>query len=57
VEDLDRQIVALFAQQLLLLLLGDDPRAVMGVDDVVAHLEDAFLLSFDLDCYRLLYLC
>jgi hypothetical protein len=39
VEDLDRQVVALLAQKGLRLLLLDDARAVVRVDDVVADLE------------------
>jgi hypothetical protein len=41
VEDLDRQIVPLLTQELLRLLLQDDPSPVVRVDDVVAFLERA----------------
>jgi hypothetical protein len=38
VQDLDRQVLALLAEDLLLLLLQDLPRAVVRVDDLVADL-------------------
>jgi hypothetical protein len=39
VEDLDREVLAAFAEDLHLLLLDDLAGTVMGVDDVVAELE------------------
>jgi hypothetical protein len=39
VEDLDREILATFAEHLHVLLLEDLAGAVVGVDDVVAQLE------------------
>jgi hypothetical protein len=38
-KNLDRQVVAPFPEQLLGLLLEDDPGPVVRVDDVVADLE------------------
>jgi hypothetical protein len=55
VQDLDREVLALLAEDLLLFLLEDLARPVMGVDDVVADLErDA--LGFDrLEVLQLLF--
>jgi hypothetical protein len=39
VKDLDGEVLALLAEDLLVLLLDDLPGAVMGVDDVVAEIE------------------
>ena len=39
VEDLDREVLAAFAEHLHLLLLQHLARAVMGIDDMVAELE------------------
>ena len=39
VEDLDREVLALLAEDLLLLLLEDLAGAVVRIDDVVADLE------------------
>jgi hypothetical protein len=39
VQDLDRQVVALFPQEILALLLEDNTGPVMGVDDVIALVE------------------
>jgi len=39
VEDLDGEVLALLAEDLLVLLLDDLSRAVVRVDDVVAQLE------------------
>ena len=45
--DLDRQVLAALAENLLLLLLYDFTRTVMGVDDRIANLEvDLFELDF-----------
>jgi hypothetical protein len=50
VEDLDRQILAAFAEDLHLLLLEHLAGAVMGVDDVIAELElDVLDLAGDLE--------
>ena len=50
VEDLDREVLALLAEHLLLLLLEDLARAVVRVDDVVADLElDVLDLAVDLE--------
>jgi hypothetical protein len=57
VEDLDREVLALLAEDLLLLLLEDLARPVVGVDDVIAYVIDLlrrFTLEV-LDC--LLPLC
>jgi hypothetical protein len=39
VEDLDGEVLALLTEDLLVLLLDDLTRAVVGIDDVVAELE------------------
>jgi hypothetical protein len=39
VEDLDGEVLALLAEDLLVLLLDDLTGAVMGIDDVVTELE------------------
>jgi hypothetical protein len=39
VQDLDREVLALLAEQLLLLFLEDLARSVVRVDDLVADLE------------------
>jgi len=39
VEDLDGEVLALLTEDLLVLLLDDLARAVVGIDDVVAELE------------------
>jgi hypothetical protein len=39
VEDLDRQVLAVLAEDLASLLLEDLARAVVGIDDVVADVE------------------
>jgi hypothetical protein len=50
VEDLDRQVLALLAEDLLLFLLEDLARAVMGIDDAVADLVlDQRSLSAELE--------
>jgi hypothetical protein len=50
VEDLDREVLTAFAEDLHLLLLQHLPRAVMRVDDVVTELElDELDLAGDLD--------
>jgi hypothetical protein len=49
-EDLDRQILAPLAEDLLLLLLDHLAGAVMRIDDVVADLElDVLYLTLDLE--------
>jgi len=57
VEDLDREVLALLAEDLLRFLLEDLPCPVVGVDDVVAYvvLLVRRLTLEDLDC--LLPLC
>jgi len=57
VEDLDGEVLPLLAEDLLLLLLEDLARPVVGVDDVVADLVLLLrrLTLEDLDC--LLPLC
>jgi hypothetical protein len=50
VEDLDREVLAAFAEDLHLLLLEHLAGAVMGVDDVVPELElDVLDLAGDLE--------
>jgi hypothetical protein len=50
VEDLDRQVLALLAEDLLLLLLQDLAGPVMRVDDVIADLVlDLLRLPRDLE--------
>jgi hypothetical protein len=50
VEDLDREVLPAFAEDLHLLLLEDLAGAVMGVDDVVPQLElDVLDLAGDLE--------
>jgi len=52
VQDLDREVLALLAEHLLEFLLEDLPRAVMGVDDVVADLElDVDDLDLDVEVF------
>jgi hypothetical protein len=58
VEDLDGQILAALAEDLLVLLLDDLSGAVMRIDDVVADREvDALRLSLELEILDLLYGC
>jgi hypothetical protein len=58
VEDLDREVLAHLAQDLLLLLLDDLTRTVVGIDDVVADLEgDALGLALDVEVLDLLGGC
>jgi hypothetical protein len=50
VEDLDREVLATFAEHLHLLLLQHLASAVMGIDDVVTQLElDELDFARDLD--------
>jgi hypothetical protein len=50
VQDLDRQVLALLAEDLLLLLLEDLAGTMVWVDDVVAELElDVLGLTGDLE--------
>jgi hypothetical protein len=50
VKDLDREVLAPFAEYLHLLLLQHLPRAVVGIDDVIAELElDVLDLACDLE--------
>ena len=55
VEDLDREVLAHLAEDVLLLLLDDLAGPMMGIDDVVADLEvDALDLARDLEVLDLL---
>jgi len=50
VKDLDGEVLALLAEDLLVLLLDDLAGAVMGIDDVVTKVElDVLDLSDDLE--------
>jgi hypothetical protein len=50
VEDLDRQVLALLAEDLLLLLLEDLPGTVVRVDDLVTDLViDVRRLALDIE--------
>jgi len=50
VKDLDGEVLALLAEDLLVLLLDDLAGAVMGIDDVVTEVElDVLDLSDDLE--------
>jgi hypothetical protein len=50
VEDLDRQVLALLAEDLLLLLLEDLPGSMMRVDDLVTDLViDVRRLALDVE--------
>jgi hypothetical protein len=56
VEDLDREVLALGAEDLLVLLLEDLAGSVMGVDDVVADLEfDRLDLTGDLEVLQVVF--
>jgi hypothetical protein len=58
VEDLDGQVIAALAEDLLLLLLDDLSGAVVRIDDVVADREvDALRLSVELEVLDLLDGC
>jgi hypothetical protein len=62
VKDLDREVLAAFAEYLHLLLLEDLARPVMGVDDLVSELELYVLdlasdLEFVRQCCVFGYLC
>jgi len=60
VEDLDGEVLAPFAEDLHLLLLEYLPRAVVGIDDMVAELElDVLDLACDLEvlCQRVFFSC
>jgi hypothetical protein len=58
VEDLDGQVIAALAEDLLLLLLDDLSGAVVRIDDVVADREvDALRLSLELEVLDLLDGC
>jgi hypothetical protein len=52
VQDLDRQVVALFAEESLALPLQHDAGPVMRVDDVVAGLERALDGTQIVTCFR-----
>jgi hypothetical protein len=55
VEDLDREVLALLAEDVLLFLLDDLTRAVVRVDDVVADFEiDALDLAADVEVFELI---
>jgi hypothetical protein len=55
VEDLDREVLALLAEDVLLFLLDDLTGAVMRVHDVVAHGEvDALDLTADVEVFELI---
>jgi hypothetical protein len=57
-KDLDGEVLACLAEDLLLLLLDDLARPMMGVDDVVTDLElDELRLSGDLQVLDLLSRC
>jgi hypothetical protein len=49
VEDLDRQVLALLAEELLALLAEHDTGPVVRIDDVVANLEVLALQHLDLE--------
>jgi hypothetical protein len=54
VEDLDREVLALLAEDVLLFLLDDLAGPVMRVHDVVAHGEvDALDLAADVEVFEL----
>jgi hypothetical protein len=54
VKNLDRQVLALLAEDVLLFLLDDLPSPVMRVDDVVANGEvDALDLTADVEVFDL----
>jgi len=56
VEDLDREVLLLLAEDLLALLLEDLTGSVMRIDDVVADFEvDALRLNGDLEVLNLLF--
>jgi hypothetical protein len=56
VQDLDREVLAPLAEDLLALLLEDLAGAVMRVDDVVADLElEAFDLTADLEVLQVVF--
>jgi hypothetical protein len=55
VQDLDREVLALLAEDLLPFLLEDLARPVMGVDDVVADLERDALGFNRLEVLQLLF--
>jgi hypothetical protein len=58
VEDLDREVLAYLAQDLLVLLLDDLPRSMVRVDDVVADLEvDALGLAREVEVLDLVGRC
>jgi hypothetical protein len=58
VEDLDREVLAHLAQDLLLLLLDDLSGPMMGIDDVVTDLElDALRFAGDVQVLDLLGRC
>jgi hypothetical protein len=53
VKDLDREVLALLAEDLLVLLLDDLAGAVMGIDDVVTELElDVLDFPDDLEVFE-----
>jgi hypothetical protein len=55
VKNLDRQVLALLAEDVLLFLLDDLTRAVVRIDDVVADLEiDALDLPADVEVFEVL---
>jgi hypothetical protein len=55
VEDLDREVLALLAEDVLLFLLDDLTSAVMRIDDVVADGEvDALDLAADVELFELI---
>jgi hypothetical protein len=56
VEDLDGEVLPLLTEDLLALLLEDLAGAVVGIDDVVAHLEcDVLDLDLDLEVLDVLF--
>jgi hypothetical protein len=53
VKDLDREVLARLAEDLLVLLLDDLAGAVMGIDDVVTELElDVLDFPYDLEVFE-----
>jgi hypothetical protein len=61
VEDLDRQVLALLPHQLLGLLLEHLAGPVVGIDDLVAHLEladiDDVFFFFETGLNRFFFYC
>jgi hypothetical protein len=49
VEDLDRQVLSLLAEELLALLAENHTGRVVRIDDVVANVEFLAMQNFDLE--------